>query len=165
MERFTLRDARSEDAPELCDLLNAIIRIGGTTALETPLTPEEFERRFLANSGFLSCIVAEAGDGGAPLGFQALERHSKLPADWGDIATFTRQQPRVRGVGTALFTATRARAQDLGLTKLNATIRADNYGGLAYYSKMGFQDWRVSKAVALKDGTPVDRIWKRREVA
>ena len=48
---------------------------------------------------------------------------------------------------------------------MNAEIRADNEGGLAFYGKMGFQDQDVDRAVPLGDGTPVDRINKRYPLA
>lgn len=159
--RFRIRPARAEDAPGLCDLLNRVIEIGGTTALERPLTTAEFTACFLEGPRFLCCFVAEEEGAGALLGFQALERSSKLPEDWGDIATFARPEPKVPGVGSALFAATRAQARVLGLVAINATIRADNRGGLAFYAKMGFVDYAVAKAVPLADGTPVDRISKR----
>jgi hypothetical protein len=47
---------------------------------------------------------------------------------------------------------------------INATIRADNTGGLAYYAKMGFETYGITKDVPLLDGTPVDRINKRFQV-
>lgn len=170
--RFRIRRARAADAPALCALLNRIIAIGGTTALETPLTPGRFAAVFLEGPRFLCCFVAEeevgegagGGESGALLGFQALERSPKLPADWGDIATFAQVQPKVPGVGRALFAATREQARTLGLTAINATIRADNHGGLAFYGKMGFEDWKRDEAVPLQDGTPVDRISKRYRV-
>ena len=64
------------------------------------------------------------------------------------------------GVGTALFAATRAAAQALGLRTIFAVIRADNIGGLAYYSRLGLVDWRTCPGVPLRDGTKVDRIAK-----
>lgn len=158
---FDVRPARGEDAAELCELLNAIIRIGGTTALEAPLDIPGFADAFIDGPRALACFVAQARDSGLLLGFQALDRHPALPADWADIATFARVQPKIPGVGTALFSATRAHASGLGLRAINATIRADNVGGLAYYTKMGFQDYRVDRAVPLRDGTPVDRLFKR----
>ena len=60
-----------------------------------------------------------------------------------------------------MFAATRERARALGVAAINATIRADNSGGLAFYSRMGFVDHHVDKAVPLKSGLPVDRISKR----
>ncbi len=65
------------------------------------------------------------------------------------------------GAGTALFKATCDHARSIGLKALNATIRADNLGGLTYYGKMGFVDYKVDKAVPLNDGRLVDRISKR----
>ncbi|MBN8194872.1 GNAT family N-acetyltransferase, partial [Bacillus sp. NTK074B] len=73
---------------------------------------------------------------GEPVGFQWLYRNTDLPQGWGDIGSFTRQVPRVPGAGRALFAATMARAQALRLETMNATIRADNVPGLAYYTKM-----------------------------
>lgn len=157
--RLFIRQAELGDADELCPLLNDIIRVGGTTAIEVPLSVQDFQAHFLNGPNHLCCVVAE-DDAGSLLGFQSLERHSKLPQDWADIATFTRRQPRTPGVGRALFDATKQYAKTARIVAINATIRADNSGGLAYYSKMGFEDYSVNKAVPLADGTLVDRISK-----
>ncbi len=155
-----VRPAATADVPELCSFLNEIIRIGGTTANETPFTAESFIAHYLAGPGFVSCFVAEDADG-RPCAFQALERYDALPEGWADIGTFSRPDAKVRGAGTALFAATRENARAVGLKVINATIRADNKGGLAYYGKMGFVDYKVDKAVPLKSGLPVDRVSKR----
>lgn len=63
-----------------------------------------------------------------------------------------------------LFQATLAAAEELGLEFINATIRADNVGGLAYYTRMGFEPYDRLLQVPLLDGTPVDRIKKRFKV-
>ena len=65
------------------------------------------------------------------------------------------------GIGSALFTATRAAAKRLGYAWINATIRADNPVGLAYYQSRGFRDWHLLEDVPLGDGTVVDKICKR----
>jgi L-amino acid N-acyltransferase YncA len=155
-----VRPAKLADAGVLCDLLNEIIRIGGTTAFETPLTVAEFTKCFLSGPNFISCFVAEEKSG-LLLGFQALERHVELPDNWGDIATYARPKPKIRGVGAALFAATKVKARESQLSAINATIRADNTSGLAYYKKMGFEDYKITEAVPLRDGTPVDRVSKR----
>lgn len=155
-----VRPARAADVPALCGFINEIIRIGGTTAHETPFTDERFASQFLAGPGFVSCFVAEDG-AGRPCAFQALERWDGLPDGWVDIGTFARPQQKVPGAGSALFAATRAHARDAGFAAINATIRADNVGGLAYYSKMGSIDYKIDEAVPLKDGRRVDRISKR----
>ena len=155
-----VRPTTPDDAAALSRILNQIIAIGGTTALETPLGEAEFRVEFLDGPDVLSSLVAESAAGEA-LGFQVLQRNRALPDGWGDIATFTRREPRAPGVGTALFERTKAAGRTLGLVAINATIRADNYSGLPFYEKMGFQTYDIAKAVPLKDGTPVDRVRKR----
>jgi L-amino acid N-acyltransferase YncA len=156
----TIRPARPGDVPPMCDLLNAIILAGGTTAFETPFTATGFADYFFRSQIHISCLVAE-GQGGEILGFQMLAFHEKLPDDWGDIATFARADSRALGVGKALFSGTVELAGKYGLVAINATIRADNAGGLAYYDRLGFVTWNIDKSVPLRNGHPVDRISKR----
>lgn len=155
-----IRPCRSEDLPELCELLNEIIAMGGTTALETPFTVPQFVDHFFNQQIQISCLVAE-GTEGELLGFQVLSFHEQLPDDWADIATFVRTSPRLSGVGSALFAETAALADKYDINMLNAAIRADNVGGIAYYEKMGFAAYKVEKDVPLKSGRPVDRIYMR----
>jgi L-amino acid N-acyltransferase YncA len=156
-----VRAVREDDAAELADLLNAIIARGGTTALEEPFTAARLAGTYLTGAKVISCVVAQDGATRRLEGFQTLVREPDLPADVGDIGTFARVGGTQRGVGTALFAATQAAARAKGLSAINATIRADNAGGLAFYGRMGFLDHSVSRAVPLKDGAPVDRIHKR----
>ncbi|MEF2070779.1 GNAT family N-acetyltransferase [Consotaella aegiceratis] len=154
------RPGRAADAAELTELLNAVIRRGGTTAMEEAFSPAGFREHFIDGPDLACCVVAVSIQDGRLVGFQAVCRHPELPAGWGDIATFADQDKKIPGVGAALFSETRERAHGLGLEAINATIRADNTGGLAYYSKMGFVDYKTDRAVPLADGTPVDRISK-----
>ncbi|MBB4191999.1 L-amino acid N-acyltransferase YncA [Rhizobium aethiopicum] len=154
-----IRKAVSADAEELCSLLNEIILAGGTTALETPLTAAEFADWFIDGEFPLVCHVAEHDR--SPAGFQSLSLYGDPPIGHADIATFARVNPKIPGVGRALFPATLAAAGELGLEFINATIRADNVGGLAYYTKMGFEPYDRLIQVPLLDGTPVDRVKKR----
>ncbi|WP_310474419.1 GNAT family N-acetyltransferase [Sandarakinorhabdus sp.] len=156
---LTIRPVHAQDAAELADLLNEIITRGSTTALQEPYTPDALAQAYLNGPQVHCCFVAEAD--AHLLGFQTLGRQDFLPDDIGDIGTFTRVGGIQRGIGSTLFAATTARARALGLTAINATIRGDNIGGLAFYSRMGFIDHEVVPAVPLKDGTPVDRIRKR----
>jgi L-amino acid N-acyltransferase YncA len=159
--RIDIRDARPGDAAELAELLNAIIAQGGTTALQVPYTPERLAEAYLVGPKVLCCFVAVDRESGRLEGFQTLGREAALPDDIGDIGTFARIDGKQRGVGSALFAATRERARRLGLTAINATIRADNVGGLTFYGKQGFQDHSITPAVPLNDGRPVDRVNKR----
>lgn len=155
-----VRPVAEADAPELAELLNAIIARGGTTALEEPFTPARLAETYLTGPDVLSCVVA-VEPGGRLAGFQTLGHAPHLPEGWGEIGTYARVDGARKGVGGALFAATRTRAEALGLTAIDATIRADNSGGLAYYARMGFDDYGVDRAIPLEDGTPVDRVHKR----
>ena len=159
MTGFTVRDARPDDAPQLCDLLNAIVRRGGSTARLAEMTIPAFEDWYISGAHVIGCQVAVQGQ--VRLGFQGLASPAELPPDWCDIGTFARRENPVRGVGAALFAATRARATGLGYVAINATIRADNVPGLAYYAKVGFRDYKLDAAVPLGDGRLVDRINRR----
>ncbi len=152
------------DAEELTSLLNAIIARGGTTAHEVPFTPESFAEHFISGQDCIACVKAIDGSGVA-LGFQSLGFADYAPKGWGDIGTFTRVDGTQRGVGSALFAKTKRIASKKGIAMINATIRADNTGGLAYYSKIGFVDYALLKALPLDDGTLIDRICKKFVVA
>jgi L-amino acid N-acyltransferase YncA len=154
-----IRKAGPADAEEQCGLLNELIRAGGTTALETPLSATEFADWFIDGEFALVCHVAEHDQ--SLVGFQSLSLYGDPPKGYADIATFARMNSKIRGVGGALFPATKAAAEELGLDFINATIRADNVSGLAYYTKMGFETYDRLVQVPLLDGTPVDRIKKR----
>ena len=163
-DRLIVRAAVTDDVGPLAGILNEIIQVGGTTALETPLSQAEFTRYFLHGPDFLTCYVAQGSATRLLVGFQALARHPDLPERWADIATFARMNPKLPGVGTALFAVTRMKARKLGLIAINAAIRADNRSGLAFYEKMGFRTYRTLHAIPLKNGMPIDRVLKRFDV-
>ncbi|MGI9368902.1 MAG: GNAT family N-acetyltransferase [Ruegeria sp.] len=157
---IAVRLMRQEDVPVACNILNQIIAIGGTTAIETPLSDLSFAQSFLDVPGTFCCHVA-LDQVGEVAGFQWLGSNTALPDGCGDIATFTRRDPILKGAGRALFAETAKAAKKLGMHSINATIRADNHLGLSYYTKMGFKDHSVERGLPLQDGTPVDRISKR----
>jgi ribosomal protein S18 acetylase RimI-like enzyme len=87
-----------------------------------------------------------------------------LPENWATIGTFTRVGSDRRGIGRALLARTLAAARAAGIATIDATIRADNAAGLAFYSRQGFVDYARLEGVLLKDGRTVDRIRKRLDV-
>jgi L-amino acid N-acyltransferase YncA len=161
MADIEVREARRGDAAALTELLNAIIARGGTTALEDPYTPERFAEAYIDGPDVHCCFVAVDPATGRLEGYQSLGRSRDLPAEVGDIGTFARLGGAQRGVGSALFAATRDRAAQLGLAAINATIRADNAGGLTFYAKQGFRDHSTTPSAPLKNGSLVDRVNKR----
>jgi len=157
---IVVRRAGNLDARDMADLLNAIIHKGGTTALTQPVTRKAIVARLGHEQGRSAWHVAE-DDTGTILGFQSIQPHRDLPPEACDIATFVRLGVTGLGIGSALFNASRTAATVLGYRWINATIRADNAGGLAYYQSRGFEPYGKMLNVRLEDGTLVDKITTR----
>ena len=158
-----IRPASTLDATAMADLLNQIIAIGGTTAHTTPRTRDDMVEA-MTQCPDRSCWLLAEDDKGTLLGFQLIEAYPPLPPEACDIGTFTRIGLTQSGIGSALFNETVKAARRLGFKWINATIRADNEGGLAYYQSRGFEDYKRHPSVALNDGTLVDKISKRYDV-
>ena len=144
----------------MASLLNAIIVEGGTTALSREVTGDDLVEWMASDPERSAWHVAVDGLEDV-VGFQWVEPKQKLPSVACDIATFVRIGQTGLGIGSALFSATQKAAKALGFVWINATIRADNEGGLIYYQSRGFRDWKVDANVALGAGGAVDRISKR----
>lgn len=153
-----VRPALPSDAAAMTALQNRIIRIGGTTAHQVEHSVEEVRDAYVTGPGVVCCHVAEEG---GIVGFQAVERYPGLPDGWGDIGTFVDPDVQAKGIGAALFAATVAACRKAGLVAINATIRADNVPGLAYYARTGFVDYAADPAWALDDGRVVGRVSRR----
>ena len=160
------RPAMPNDAAALADILNEIIRSGGTTAHQSEFTPDRLARHYIEREGIISCTVAELN--GEVAGFQALmwpdEEGQPFPDGWAIIATFVDEKAAGNGVGRTLFKGTQVAAASEGVKTIDATIRADNAGGLAYYNSLGFADYDVLRAIPLRDGRKIDRIRKRLDI-
>jgi len=156
-EPLHVRRATALDTGAMARLLNPIIETGGTTAKTQPVTPAEILAWF-KTPGAVWHVAEQAGE---IVGFQWVEPHDALPAEAVDIATFVQQGRSGLGIGSALFTATEAAARDLGYGWMNAMIRADNSGGLAYYQSRGFRVWKRIEGDLLADGQVVDRVCTR----
>lgn len=163
----TTRPAQPQDAAAMADLLNAIIAIGGTTAHQRPFDAARMQAHYIDDPQIIATTVAEID--GAIVGYQCLawpdpdhpNEPDSLPSDWSYIATFVQVGRTGQGIGGALFAVTKAAAQTAGAVTIDATIRADNTGGLHYYDSMGFVDYAILPDVPLRDGMRVDRIRKR----
>lgn len=160
---ISVRPASQLDARSMADLLNAIIEIGGTTAMTRTVTADHMRDRMAANPGKSAWHVA-VDDRETIVGFQWIGPHVNLPAEACDIATFVHVGRTQLGIGSALFNASAAAAERLGYVWINATIRADNSGGLTYYQSRGFRDWHFDEGVALESGQIVDKISKRYDI-
>ncbi|WP_424974718.1 N-acetyltransferase family protein [Dinoroseobacter sp. S124A] len=157
---LTVRRAGALDVRPMADLLNAIIRKGGTTAFVEDVTGDTLLGWFALAPERSVWHIAE-DTGGEILGFQSIEPRGSLPPEACDIATFVKLGQTGLGIGSKLFAASTEAARTLGYRWINATIRADNESGLTYYQSRGFEDYARHKDVALGNGLVVDRVSKR----
>lgn len=155
-----VRKATLPDARLMAELLNGIIRKGGSTALTEEAGRDTLEKWMSSQSQQSIWHLAE-DETGFLLGFQAVTPHDRLPPEACDIASFVRLGRTGLGVGSRLFEATATAARALGYRWINATIRADNPGGLAYYQSRGFEAYHIDRDVILGNGLVVDKISKR----
>lgn len=127
-----VREMQSGDVAACVEIINHIIRLGGTTAHEDPYDNAGFAKYYFEDPKVVNVALLD----GRIVGFQAA-----FEAGEGvySIGSFTDQQKPIRGVGAAMFDKTRADCTRLGGASIIAKITSDNSGGLAYYSKMGFQ--------------------------
>ncbi|RQP12437.1 MAG: N-acetyltransferase [Microbacteriaceae bacterium] len=142
-----VRPARADDAEPMAHLLDELIAIGGTTSHREPFDARRIRETFIEVPRGVSCFVALVG--GEVAGFQALEwsdpewtGEHPLPADWAFISTYVSAAHHRRGIGQALFARTAEAARRAGVTAIDATIRRENTGGLAFYASLGFRDYR-----------------------
>lgn len=162
-ETIVIRPVTQNDVPALAEILNALVRKGGTTSRRIEISEPEFTAKYLESREVISCLCAESSDG-VLLGFQSLNHASHIPTDWGDIATFAKIGNSQKGIGRLLFQQTLEVAKTKQLQAINATIRSYNTGGLAYYSKMGFVEYQRRAAEPLVEGEPAEMIIKKRNV-
>lgn len=147
-----IREARPGDAAGMTELINAVIAVGGTTAHQTPKSEARVLHDYIAGPDVLCAFVGE--EAGVILGWQSVG----LWQGEADIGTFVRPGVQAKGIGSALFAATRSALQAKGVQRVMAVIRADNTAGLAYYGRMGFRDTARDPDWALSDGRVVGRV-------
>lgn len=138
-----IRSAVPEDAVAMSTVLAAILEAWGS---DRPRSPAHVLSNYIDHPDRVECSVAMTQDG-TLLGFQSLKRATPgnpydLSEGWGIIGTYVSAQATGRGVGRALFAASRASARGAGIAQINATIGATNEEALAYYSAMGFETYR-----------------------
>lgn len=140
--QIIIRKAHRSDTEQLLMVINPIIAKGGTTAHKDPFSVDALLKRYVAPASGICTFAAFNGD--QALGFQSLKWMQNAPeADvkWATIATFVGLNGQSQGVGKKLFAQTLGAAYAAGVEKIDATIRKENSGGLAFYTGLGFVDY------------------------
>jgi L-amino acid N-acyltransferase YncA len=158
--QIKVRTFIDEDIPQMTEILNEIIEIGGTTAYLSPLSENDIAQ-WVARGGSKASWSIALDDINRVVGFQWAEPHHLLPPEAASVASFVRLGVVGAGIGSKLFEQTTKNARSLGFSWLNASIRSDNVSGLSYYSKMGFNDWYLEPEATLSDGRITGKTHKR----
>lgn len=158
MTGVVVRRAVAGDAAAMAAILNPLIAEGTTTAMAGVQRAADWRALAAGEVARSACFVAEVE--GRVVGFQYVEPSPLAPDTDCAIASFVAMGLGRGGIGKALFASVAPAARALGFARIGATIRADNLGGLAFYTRVGFIDDRVFRAEPLADGRPMDRIRK-----
>lgn len=146
-----IRPAKVDDATGMAAVQNEIFSSGLRKA---PTDITAVLENYIQHADRIECSVAEDDDGRI-LGFQSL-RYARtgnpygVAEGWGIIGTHVSPQAARRGVGSALFAATRRAAEARGIQNIDASIGADNMLGQSYYDAMGFTTYRQPEGLVCK---------------
>jgi RimJ/RimL family protein N-acetyltransferase len=144
-----VRRATPDDAGAITAVLGVVVAERVYSAIEQPWPVEE-QRRYLATLSDREAfhvaevdVPAEAGSHRerAIVGYQSLDRYSAFlhaMAHVAGLGTFILPQWRGRGIGQALFRATRQFAVDTGYRKFVIYVRGSNLAAQAFYQRLGF---------------------------
>jgi len=147
-------DLREADVADIDGMSRVLDEIFAAKRRETPGSPDFVRERYIENPDRLACTVA-VDERGQIAGFQSLKRARAgnaygVAPGWGIIGTHISPRAARRGVGAALFAASRQAAQAAGLTMIDATIGETNTAALAYYEAMGFCSYRTFEGCICK---------------
>jgi len=141
---MNIRLIRDTDAEIVSAYLARLAQLGKRTL---PHDPAFVRRQYISNPDIVQCVVAE-NDAGKVVGHQVLKRADPgndygVTPGWGMIGTHVDPDAARQGIGRKLFAATHRAARAAGLDVIDATIATENVDGQAYYTAIGFRDYRT----------------------
>lgn len=141
-----VRRTMPEDIAQISDFLTELKRLGKRTL---PSDKAFVQKSYVEDPSLISSCVA-VGQTGGILGIQILKRAGPndpygTPEGWGTIGTHVRANTARQGIGRQLFAATLRAAKAATVSKICATIGAQNQEGLGYYEAMGFRTFEIGE--------------------
>ncbi|MDO1583635.1 GNAT family N-acetyltransferase [Rhizobium oryzicola] len=148
---MTVRAATAADAEAMSVLLTEILE---SWKSERPRSPDYVRQHYIEHPDEIQCSVAVDEDGSI-IGFQSLRMANEgnpygVTPGWGIIGTYVKLGTARRGVGRALFAASRDAALKAGVSKIDASIGETNEKAVNYYEAMGFRTYRTKPGVICK---------------
>ena len=157
---FEVRRATAEDAAGIAGVLKRVVseRVHSAIDCAWPIDQQRAYLQSLSNREVFHLGVAASGE---IIGYQSLDRYSSVlssMAHVGQLGTFLLPEWRGRGLGRALFGATRQFAASAGYRKLVIQVRASNVHAQTYYKRLGFVECGRLRAQVIIDGREDDEI-------
>jgi ribosomal protein S18 acetylase RimI-like enzyme len=159
-DAFRVRRATADDSSGIVAIWQNIAADRIYSAIDQPWTVEQ-ERTYLGSLSPREATHVAVDEAGRIIGFQSLDLFASTINSMrhvGQVGTHLLPEWRRRGVGRALFAATRAFARDAAYDKLVILVRASNESAQAFYRSAGFRDCgRLTRQVRI-DGREDDEI-------
>jgi RimJ/RimL family protein N-acetyltransferase len=155
-----VRRASPQDADGIAGVLGAVARERVHSAIERPWTATE-QRTYLASLSPREAFHVATAASGEIVGYQSLDLYSSVlssMAHVGALGTFLLPVWRGRGVGRALFTATRQFAEVAGYRKFVIQVRASNLAAQRFYQQCGFRECGRLRAQVVIGGATDDEV-------
>jgi phosphinothricin acetyltransferase len=160
-----IRTATVDDVPAIRDIYNEAIR---TTTATFDMQEKSLEDRLVWFRGLGErhpAIVAV--EGGAVLGFAALQPYSERPGYryTGAIAIYVASGSRRRGIGRALLSELLRRGEKAGLHVAMALICAENEASIRLHEGFGFRQVGRTREVGVKFDRVLDVVYMQKMLA
>jgi len=141
-------------------VLERVVAERSYSAIDRAWSPDE-QRRYLESLSPREAFHVAIDPAGGIVGYQSVDRYSSILPSMAHVAhlgTFLLPEWRGRGVGQALFAATREFAIAAGYQKLVIQVRGSNAAGRHFYRRLGFVECgRLSDQVVI-DGHKDDEV-------
>lgn len=154
-----IRDCCAEDAQEIADIWNPLIRTSVATFNSVEKTEASMTQEIAARqaAGFAYLLAEDAGQ---VLGFAT---YGQFRGGIGYAHTMEHtihlsNAAQGRGVGRALMVALEVRAQGAGVHSLFAGISAENTAGIGFHRALGYHEVAALSEVGYKFGRWFDLV-------
>lgn len=155
---MTYRTPCGDDAAEMIRYLKSV---GGESDNLTfgseglPVT-EEKEREFLSSANPNVHVVIAVDDDGRIVGDASLERGPRRLSHAAELGISTLRSCWGQGIGSRLMEEMISYAKEVGITKINLRVRADNERARGLYRKYGFELEGTDRRMMRIDGEYFD---------
>lgn len=159
-DSFRIRRATVADADGIATVLRSVVSERVHSAIDRAWSADQ-QRSYLQSLSSREAFHVAIAAAGSTIGYQSLDLYSPIlpsSAHVGQLGTFLLPDWRGRGVGTALFNATRRFALSAGYRKLVIQVRASNVAAQTFYKRLGFVGCGRLRAQVIIDGREDDEI-------